>query len=79
MELFNTSKNLLDRAADGESQAQYQLGLIFCIKENVYEAEYWFRLAAKNGHRYAKEVLKEMEEKNLIGCKNIWVKMNLKK
>ncbi len=79
MQLFNANKKLLDRAANGESQAQYQLGLIFCVQENVYEAEYWIRLAAKNGHRYAKEVLREMEEKNLIGCKRIWAIMKLKK
>jgi TPR repeat protein len=57
--------SLLDKAAKGNSEAQYHLGLRFCIKSIPSQAFHWLEKASKQGHSQAKLLLEELSERNL--------------
>jgi TPR repeat protein len=59
-------QNLLTKAAIGDSEAQYLLGLSYCIRYIPQQAYYWLKKSAKQGNKKAKTLLNELKAKNLI-------------
>jgi TPR repeat protein len=57
-------EDLLDKARSGDSEAQYDLGLIYADEENehfdFYEAIFWMIESAENGYQHAKDWLNEL-------------------
>jgi len=48
---------LMERATEGEAEAQYEMGRLLMIIQEFDEATYWFRQAAEQGHRRAQSEL----------------------
>ncbi len=51
---------LLHRGCEGDPEAEYQLGITYCMKEDVQSAIYWLKRAEKNKNNRAKELLKQI-------------------
>ena len=59
--------DVLHHLADkGHKDAQYQLGVRYCIRNNRALAKYWLKHAAKQGHPIAKDLLLELKKRNLF-------------
>ena len=59
--------DLLQQLADkGDINAQYLLGIRYCIRNNRPLAKYWLKIAAKQGHNVALELLSEFNKSHLL-------------
>lgn len=54
-------KNLRSSADSGDENAQYDLGMFFCLSLKNDEAEKYLRMAAEQGHAEATEALEELK------------------
>jgi hypothetical protein len=52
--------NLLKNACIGDAKAQYELGIIYCIKADVLSAIYWLDCAKQKGNKKAIKLLKQV-------------------
>lgn len=57
-----TKQQLIEKAKQGDADAQYDLALIFCIANNKHEATNFFQQAASQGHFKAKEALENIKQ-----------------
>ena len=56
---------LQERAEQGDANAQYELGWEYdYVQKDRAEAVKWYRKAADQGHHFAKDQLKRLEEPN---------------
>lgn len=53
-------------AEKGHTDAQYLLGVRYCIRNNRYLAQYWLTYAANRGHSFANDLLCELNKRNLF-------------
>lgn len=59
--------DVLQRLADnGDINAQYLMGVRYCIRNNRPLATYWLKTAAKHGHLVAIDLLSELKKRNLF-------------
>ena len=59
--------DVLQRLADnGDINAQYLLGIRYCIRNKYPLAQYWLRHAAKQGHIVATELLSELKKRSFF-------------
>ncbi len=72
MSLFHMSESIERKAIAGDSQAQYKLGVIYCIKEDKKAAAYWLQVAAEQGNLKAQEFLHELNKRKIIICNVQW-------
>ncbi len=79
MSLFYISELLERKAINGDCEAQYKLGVIYCIKEDKKSASYWLQVAAEHGHLRAREFLKELNKRKIIICNTRWESAVLQK
>jgi TPR repeat protein len=61
--VYMKNQLLLKEAVNGNSEMQYQLGLVYCFKGDVEQAIYWLGKAKNNNCLKAGEVLEEIEHK----------------
>jgi TPR repeat protein len=52
-------------AEKGHTDAQYLLGVHYCMRNNRNLAQYWLTYAAHRGHSFATELLCELKKRNL--------------
>jgi hypothetical protein len=55
-------EELINRACLGDSAAEYELGSIYCIREDIDSAISWLNRAKKHKHSRAEEFLNEVLE-----------------
>ncbi len=72
MPLFHISESLERKAILGDSQAQYKLGVIYCVREDKKAAAYWLQVAAEQGNLKAQEFLHELNKRKIIICSMKW-------
>ncbi len=61
-----SSKVLRVLVREGVSEAEYQMGLHYCVQNDGGRAIYWLKRAAGKNHLVAVEVMLEMVDKGLI-------------
>jgi TPR repeat protein len=56
--------DLRSRGKEGDVKAQFELGKLYhlgtAVRKNHFEASYWYRLAAEQGHKEAKKNLEKL-------------------
>jgi TPR repeat protein len=58
-------QDLLLKAFEGNSDAQYQLGIRYCIRSTPRQAYYWLQRAAKQGNSNAVSLLEELRTQKI--------------
>ncbi len=58
--------DLIEKSLQGDNEAQYQLGIQYCIKDDPRNAYVCLRTAANQGHTKAKEFLGDLIRRGLL-------------